>query len=110
MRLARELMQQHREQTLALGAPCRALVADVALDIRPLEEAATNKEESVDDPEARRRRHETMAEKVIEAHESGESTVVVLLGADHDLSGELKATGLRVKYVRVTVPKVRELM
>ena len=57
MRLAKELMQQHREQMLAPGAPCRALVAGVDLDIRPLEEAATNKEASVDDPEARRRRH-----------------------------------------------------
>ena len=51
-----------------------------------------------------------MVEKIIEAHESSESAVVVLLGADHDLSEELKTTGLKIKYVRLAVSKVRELM
>src|SRR5262249_45431415 len=40
MRLADELLQQHREQMLEMGAPCRALITGVDLDARPLEEAA----------------------------------------------------------------------
>ena len=51
-----------------------------------------------------------MMGKIIEAHEAGESAVVVLPGADHDLSEELKETGVKIRYVRLRVPKVRELM
>jgi hypothetical protein len=102
-------LEAQRERMLGIGAAGRLLMAEELSEVRALDAPGTPPDIDLrkSSPSERKARDEAIARNALRG---GEPVVVVILGADHDLSDGLRETAPRCAYVRVTTHKVRELL
>lgn len=105
----RELLKEHREQLLRIGAPGRMLMAGELAEIIPLDDAAAHQASNpikrdgkvvLDETEIEAR-EKAMVERLLAADEP---VSVIVLGTGHDLADQLDGSG--VKYVRIPTKSV----
>jgi hypothetical protein len=109
----RELLKEHREQLLRIGAAGRMLMAGELAEIVPLDDDAAHKAANplkndgtvVLDESEIDSREKAMAERLLAGDEA---VVVIVLGAAHDLTEEFEGTG--AEYRRIVPSRVEWLV
>jgi hypothetical protein len=94
-------LQMQRENLLQIGAVGRLLMAEELSEARPLDDPGTNTSDAREAVDRRIARN---------ALRGTEPVVVVVLGAEHDLSEAIREHDPRCGYIRVATSKMAELL
>lgn len=108
------LLDEHRQQTLLVGAVGRLLLAGDRFEVHAADDegayAAANPVADGTvrlDLDAQAKREQRMAERL---GADGHNLAVLICGGAHDLGEELNPPGAEVEYIRVTTKKYADLM